>query len=128
MKKARLLSSSAWGLAVLLALGACTTPPQPSASAPTRYVCEGQPPVLVHYDNSDPQQPRALLSFEGKSFSMHSVRTASGARYATEQGRRPDMSLEWHTKGGEGLLMEAPLDHTRTADSLKVVARCKQQQ
>src|SRR5262245_20437134 len=103
MKKIRFLPTGAWACVALLALGACSTPAPPSAGEPTRYVCEGQPPVLVRYDNSDPQQPRALLSFDGKSFSMHSVRAASGARYATEQGRRPDMSLEWHTKGGEGL-------------------------
>ncbi len=93
-------------------------------SGSERFACDGGQPLFVHYDNSDPQRPSALLSFQGASHQMRSAPTGSGARYVVEQGRTPDMSLEWLTKGNEGTLMEAPLSDTRQASDLRPVARC----
>jgi len=55
---------------------------------------------------------------------MRAIPTGSGARYATEQGRRPGMSLEWRSQGDTAMLVEAPLDDTRTAADERIVARC----
>ncbi len=65
------------------------------------------------------------LSHAGRDYAMYSVRAASGARYATEQGRRTDWSLEWHVKGDEGLLLEAPLSDSRKPEDLQRIARCR---
>ncbi|HET7794062.1 MAG TPA: META domain-containing protein [Rhizobacter sp.] len=96
-------------------------------SGSERFSCDGGKPVLVHYDNTNPQQPQAMLVFEGKSYQMRSAPTASGARYVVEKGRSPDMSLEWVSKGAEGLLMEAPLSDARKPEDLKTLARCTRQ-
>ena len=56
---------------------------------------------------------------------MRSAPAASGARYVVEQGRSPEQSMEWHSKGDEGLLLEAPLDHTRKPEDLKPFATCR---
>jgi membrane-bound inhibitor of C-type lysozyme len=89
-----------------------------------RLRCDNGNVLLVHYDNSNPEAPRAVVAYEGKSFDMYSVRAASGARYATEQGRAQDVSLEWHTKGDSGVLSEAPLSDTRTDKDVRTVAQC----
>lgn len=76
------------------------------------YSCDSGATVTAVYDNSDPAVPRARLSIRDRSFDLHNVIAASGARYATEQGFEPDKGLQWWTKGNEATLSEMTLDHT----------------
>jgi membrane-bound inhibitor of C-type lysozyme len=52
------------------------------------FRCQNGRPLLVRYSSANPDNSRAIVSFEGKSFEMYSVRAASGARSATEQDVR----------------------------------------
>lgn len=76
------------------------------------YTCDSGATVTAVYDNSDLEVPRARLTIRDRSFDLHSVIAASGARYATEQGFEPDKGLQWWTKGDEATLSEMTLDHT----------------
>lgn len=76
------------------------------------YTCKSGQNVVVRYDNTDPAAPTATLEYKGKSFALYNVRSASGARYATEQGLAPDKGLQWWTKGNDAILSEMLMDHT----------------
>lgn len=84
-----------------------------------RYRCDDGSTVRVRYGPG-----RAQLALGDREFAMRSAPSGSGARYVVEQGRTPDWSMEWHSKGREGLLLEAPLSDRRTPDDLKPFARC----
>ena len=86
------------------------------------YRCDSGRQVSASYDNTKPDAPRARLSMDGKAFDLHQVRSGSGARYATEQGLRPDHGLQWWIKGNEATLSEMVMDHT--AAGPKQIDRC----
>ena len=108
-------------LSILLGIGlaACAADsPMPKATiAPPPgmlrilYSCDSGATVAAVYD-SDAAVPRAKLTIRDRSFDLHSVVAASGARYATEQGFEPDKGLQWWTKGDDATLSEMTLDHT----------------
>lgn len=96
-----------------LALAACSqsgipgaergSAPAPSAAAqdqddglpetsPIVYICDGGEMVAAIYDGEE-----AVVTYEGRSEQMETVRSASGARYAGEQ-------WIWWTKGDTGFL------------------------
>ena len=85
-----------------------------------RYRCDDGSPLWVRTQGSS-----ITLALGGREYAMRSAPSASGARFVVEQGRRPDWSMEWHVKGDDGLLLEAPLDHTRKPEDLKPFARCR---
>jgi heat shock protein HslJ len=85
-----------------------------------RYQCDDGSTLLLRHGPGGAQ-----LALGDRDFAMRSAPGASGARYVTEQGRRPDWSMEWHAKGGEGLLLEAPLSDARKPEDLKPFAHCK---
>lgn len=87
------------------------------------YHCESGATVTVRYDNRDAAAPRASLDYKGRTFDMYSVVSASGARYATEQGLEPDKGLQWWSKGNEATLSEMIMDHT--APEPTVIETCK---
>ncbi|HWK67452.1 MAG TPA: MliC family protein [Rhizobiaceae bacterium] len=76
------------------------------------YRCDSGATVTVRYDNTDADAPRARLDYIGRMFNMYRVPSASGARYATEQGLKPDRGLQWWSKGNEATLSEMIMDHT----------------
>jgi membrane-bound inhibitor of C-type lysozyme len=113
------LSNLLRSLPLLLALAACAPPPPAPQGASERYTCEGSESVQVHYGASE-----AVLVYQGRVFTLRASRAASGARYVTEQGRRSGYSLEWFTRGDEGLLVEAPLSDSRSMADVRTVMRC----
>lgn len=76
------------------------------------YTCDSGQKIVVRYDNSDPAAPSALLKYKDRTFDLYNVISASGARYATEQGLSEDRGLQWWTKGGSATLSEMLMDHT----------------
>jgi membrane-bound inhibitor of C-type lysozyme len=92
--------------------GTPVVPPAGEKIIEAIYHCESGATVTVRYDNSDPASPRARLDYKGRTFDMYSVVSASGARYATEQGLEPDKGLQWWSKGNEATLSEMIMDHT----------------
>lgn len=95
------------------------------SSALRSYTCSDGSSLLVRYEPGAPRQARATLSLDGAEYALRTAPAASGARYVVEQGRRPDLSLEWHTKGDEGTLLEAPLSDSRKPEDLKAFATCR---
>lgn len=94
------------------------------ASNLRRYACGDAGTVLVRYEGEG-AGARATLLLAGREHVMRAAPVGSGARYVVEQGRRPDMSMEWRTKGDEGMLLEAPLSDSRQPEDLKAFARCQ---
>jgi membrane-bound inhibitor of C-type lysozyme len=76
------------------------------------YVCDSGKTIAVRYDNRDPNAATAILTIAGGDFELYQVVSASGARYATEQGLKPDMGLQWWVKGNTATLSEMIMDHT----------------
>ena len=70
------------------------------------------------YDNSG-ATPKAKLTIGDKSYDLTGVQAASGAKYATDQGRSAGKTLVWWTKGPEGTLYEGKVGGT-DADEKKV--------
>lgn len=87
------------------------------------YRCDSGETIKVRYDNSDSAAPRATLQYKGRSFDMYSAMSASGARYATEQGLEPDKGLQWWSKGNGATLSEMIMDHT--APEPTVIETCR---
>lgn len=88
------------------------------------YTCGDLGTVHVRYEGEG-ADARATLALGGREYQLRAAPAASGARYVVEQGRRPDMSMEWHTRGDEGLLLEAPLSDSRGAADLVAFGRCR---
>ncbi|HQW64363.1 MAG TPA: MliC family protein [Pseudomonadota bacterium] len=84
----------------------------PAAIVEVAYTCADGRRIEARYDNTRPGQSGARLQLDGRSFELYNVVAASGARYATESGLRPDHGLQWWTKGDEATLSEMLMDHT----------------
>lgn len=84
------------------------------------YECLPAQRLIVSYDNSR-ATPTATLTLDGATFELTRVEAASGAKYATNQGRAPGRTLVWWTQGDDGTLYEGILggtaiDEERVAD------------
>lgn len=90
------------------------------ASAPVTVAYDCMPALLLSatYDNSG-ATPTAKLTIGDKSYDLTGVQAASGAKYATDQGRTAGKTLVWWTKGPEGTLYEGKVGGT-DADEKKV--------
>lgn len=95
-----------------------------TSSMSTTYTCDQGKTVIASYDNTQPDQPKATLSIDGKTYQLHQAVSASGARYTTEQGLNPDQGLSWHTKGKDAIASTITLDHTAKPEDEKVLLSC----
>lgn len=95
-------------------------PGNTAAAAPVTVGYDCMPALLLSaaYDNSG-ATPKAKLTIGDKSYDLTGVQAASGAKYATDQGRSPGKTLVWWTKGPEGTLYEGKVGGT-DADEKKV--------
>lgn len=91
-----------------------------AAVAPVTTAYDCMPALLLSatYDNSG-ATPKAKLTIGDKSYELTGVQAASGAKYATDQGRSAGKTLVWWTKGEEGTLFEGKVGGT-DADEKKV--------
>ena len=103
MRRLRTACTAVSALA-LLAVAACTpeaeTPPAPvtpspapaaAAAPPVSYACESGQSITVAY----PDTATALLTYRGQSYTLRTVQSASGARYAGS-------GLEWWSATRDG--------------------------
>ena len=90
------------------------------AAAPLTVAYDCMPALLLSaaYDNSG-ETPKAKVTIGDKSYDLTAVVAASGAKYATDQGRSAGKTLVWWTKGPEGTLYEGKVGGT-DADEKKV--------
>lgn len=90
------------------------------AEAPKTVAYDCLPALLLSaaYDNSG-ATPKAKLTIGDKSYDLTGVQAASGAKYASDQGRSAGKTLVWWTKGAEGTLYEGKVGGT-DADEKKV--------
>ncbi|KKB85835.1 hypothetical protein VW29_05980 [Devosia limi DSM 17137] len=114
-------------IALILALGTASAhadgmDPLPLPGESATYTCESGATIVAHYDVSDPMAPTARLEYAGAVFDMFNVISASGARFSTEAGLKPDHGLQWWTHGDEAIMSEMLMDHT--AASPTVIETC----
>lgn len=95
-------------------------------SAVTTYDCDNGESILAQYDNEG-ENTGVTLTLGDKSYTLYSVVTASGARYASEEGLTPEEGIQWLTKGDEGVLTTLILDHTAPPEDNNVLFRCIKQ-
>ncbi|MCW4460345.1 MliC family protein [Sphingomonas sp. BT-65] len=92
----------------------------PTAAAPQTVAYDCMPALLLSatYDNAT-TPAKARLTIGDQSYDLTGVQAASGAKYATDQGRSAGKTLVWWTKGEEGTLFEGKVGGTE-ADEKKV--------
>jgi membrane-bound inhibitor of C-type lysozyme len=94
-------------------------PAAAEAAPPTSaiaYDCEPAQRLTASYDNSG-ATPKATLSLEGTIYELFEVTSASGAKYATDEGRTPGKTLVWFTKGDDGTLYEGTVGGTEVEET-----------
>ena len=107
------------GAVALLALASCGEPAAVEADGPETlatpgpvtvrevlYRCSSGREIAARYTQGGGQAPRAELLFDGAAYELHAASAASGALYATAEGRSVGHGLRWHTKGTEATLNE----------------------
>jgi len=85
------------------------------------YDCPPNRTVTVVYNNAATPQT-ASVTFDNQTYAMTQAMSASGARYTTNEGRSPGMTLTWWNKGNDGMLLEGPTDGSVEE---KQIADCK---
>ena len=93
-------------------------------SSTVHYGCTPDQQILATYDNRDAAKPKATLNINGVDYELYSVVSASGARYATEQGIQPEQGMQWHTKADKAVLTSMTLDHTAQPEDEKMLFDC----
>lgn len=66
----------------------------------------------------------AQLDIQGKRINMHHIRSASGARYGSEQGLKAKSGLVFWNKGNDVTLYEMILDDSTSAADYPIITRC----
>lgn len=91
-------------------------------AAPQTVAYDCLPALLLSatYDNST-TPAKARLTIGDKSYDLTGVQAASGAKYATDQGRSAGKTLVWWTSGNDGTLYEGKPGGTE-ADEKKVAS------
>lgn len=107
--------------AFLLAAAFCLGAGPALAMEPVTYRCDSGREIVATYMAGD--APTARLALDGRTFDLYSVKSGSGARYATEQGLKPDHGLQWWIKGDDATLSEMVMDHT--APGPTVIDTCR---
>ena len=94
------------------------------AAAPriVAYDCKPAMALAVRYDNDATPDGQAMVTLDGKDYTLDHVMSGSGARYLTKNGRAPGTSLVWWNKGRGGMLLEGKADDP-AADE-KPLANC----
>ena len=106
------------GVGVVLFSSACSNQPR------TEYYCDNSERAGAIYTTRG-SESSAMLYYKDRVFSLYSVRSASGAKYATEQGLSEGDGLIWWTQGDTALLLRMINDHSVSADDYPVIASCE---
>jgi membrane-bound inhibitor of C-type lysozyme len=105
-------------LPLLFIISACSHP-KPQYMA--KYHCNNGMNIsaIFHPEN-------VSLVIDGIEKQLYQTVSASGAKYATENGLQPETGLIWWIKGNEATMFEMILDHTVTPDNYKEITVCKE--
>lgn len=87
----------------------------------SEYNCENEMEISAQYYSG-----KVELFINGLQKELHQTVSASGAKYATENGLEPERGLIWWTKGNEATMFEIILDHTADPDDYKQITVCKE--
>lgn len=108
------------GVVALVAISSCgerpeqvetAAPAAPVSSGPETvrevlYRCNSGREIAARYVNGGGQASRVELLIDGEAYGLLNVPAASGALYATLEGRSPGRGLHWHTQGLDAALTE----------------------
>jgi membrane-bound inhibitor of C-type lysozyme len=94
------------------------------SSIKQRYHCDNGRDVFAQYSGAG-DNASTRVTIGDKTYDLYSIVSASGAKYGTEHGPRPDHLFVWWTKGDEASWYESPLDDSAKPSNEKMVATCK---
>jgi membrane-bound inhibitor of C-type lysozyme len=114
------------GLTGLTACSKETATPEAKPIETINYACDNGMKIAAAYDNGTANAEKVTLTIAGKTFTLDSAISASGARYASMAGMNRDKALEWWSKGDEATLSEGPKDDKRLLKESTIVATCKE--
>lgn len=112
----RAMRRAALACAAVLSLAASA-----QADEQVAYACDSGRKIGAVYPAGE--DAGARLTIGERTFDLYRVRSGSGARFATEQGLKPDHGLQWWVKGEEATLSEMVMDHT--APGPTVIDTCR---
>lgn len=108
----------AFYLSLLLVLLSCNHSGVQYASG---YTCDNGIKVSAQY-----YPDKVDLTVNGTQKELYQTVSASGAKYATENGIEPETGLIWWTKGDEATMFEMILDHTVNPNDYRQITVCKE--
>ena len=107
-----------------------------TASSAVKYACDNGKSVTAVYKEDEQKRAKdgattesksstVTLTIDGKSYTLDSAVSASGARYSGKVGPTKDRFFTWWEKGG-ALWLEGPLNKFGDLEAEDIVARCKE--
>jgi len=91
------------------------------------YDCDDGKSIQAFYQTEENGGGVTLL-IEGEQYALYAVVSASGARYASEQGFNAEEGIQWLTQDNEAVMLNMILDDTATPDDNTVLFRCEVQE
>ena len=101
---------------LVVCLAGCVTIPDNRTAV---YVCDNNMEITAEYSESG-----ASLVIDGVPRNLYQTMSASGARYASENGITGGRGVIWWIKGSEASLYEMILDHTVPPGNYPLITRC----
>jgi membrane-bound inhibitor of C-type lysozyme len=139
LRNNNMLHRSILTISLMVGLAACNRSPaeqEATASGPAvqsassmekaSYSCENGMKILAEYANGSDDKSTAKLEISGNSYMLVSAISASGARYTTMNGMKPDKALEWWTKGDRGTLSDGPKNEDKLLEESVILTQCKE--
>lgn len=107
-----------------------------NASSSVTYACDNGKSVTAEYNETDQKSSKdgattasksstVTLTIDGKSYTLDSAISASGARYTGKDGPTQGRFFTWWTKDN-ALWLEGPLAKFGDLDAEEIVATCKE--
>jgi membrane-bound inhibitor of C-type lysozyme len=126
-------------ISLVIGLAACTQSPTGQKSAASgsavqsassvnkiSYTCENGMKILAEYSVAPADQSTVKLEISGKSYVLVNAISASGARYTTMNGMKPDKAVQWWTKGDQGTLYDGPKNEDKMLEESVILTQCKE--
>lgn len=89
----------------------------------TNFTCENDMNIRFEVTPEHTQNAQLFID-EKKVIDLYQIRSASGARYGSEQGLEPESGLIIWNKGKEVTLYEMILDDSITAADYPIITKC----
>jgi membrane-bound inhibitor of C-type lysozyme len=134
-----MLHRSILAISLMIGLAACTETPaeqeltskgpmveSKSSVQKVSYSCENGMTILAEYSVGSDTKSTMKLDVSGKSYTLANAISASGARYTTMNGMKPDKALQWWTKGKQGTLYDGPKNEDKLLEESVILTKCKE--